>query len=147
MRTDPNVLTLVAFGSGLYRQTLAFRDAHLRRPLGLVQTEADLAGEDEQLHIALLNDGVVAGTVVLRPAPEGIVKLRQMAVSPSLQGQGMGRRLVRFAEGVARERGFGRVELHARVTARPFYERLGYAAFGPVFAEVTVPHIAMGRDL
>jgi predicted N-acetyltransferase YhbS len=140
------VLTLVPFGSELYRQTLAFRDKHLRRPLGLAQSDADLAGEDAQIHIAWVMHGQVEGTVVLKPARDGVVKLRQMAVGPALQGQGIGCRLVRFAEAAARERGFARVEMHARVTARPFYERLGYEAFGPEFEEVTVPHIAMARD-
>lgn len=141
------MLTLVGYDSALYRQMLAFRDEHLRRPLGLVQSPADLAGEDAQWHIAEVQNDVVYGTVVLRPVAGQVAKLRQMAVDPATRGQGIGRGLVRFAEAVARERGITRIELHARVMARPFYEGLGYEAYGPEFEEVTVPHIAMARDL
>ncbi len=141
------MLTLVPYGSDLYRRTLIFREAQLRRPLGLTQTGADLSGEEAQIHIALVEDGVVRGTVVLKPESDATMKLRQMAVDPHFQGKGIGRSLVAFAESVAREHGCRRIELHARTSARRFYECLGYQASGPEFLEVTVPHIAMSRDL
>ena len=37
--------------------------------------------------------------------------------------------------------------LHARQTAVPFYERLGYETYGEPFVEVTIPHIAMRMAL
>ena len=126
---------------------LAFRDLHLRRPLGLVQTPADSAGEDSQIHVAFVRDDAVLGTVLLKLSAAPVARLRQMVVSPELQGQGVGRQLVRHVEEIAREHGCRRMELHARMVAQPFYERLGYAAFGPEFEEVTIPHVAMGRDL
>lgn len=141
------VLTLVPFGSDLHGQMLAFRDLHLRRPLGLVQTAADTAGEEAQTHIAFVEQGAVRGTVLLKLPGGTVARLRQMAVSPELQGRGVGRQLVRRAEEIAREHGYRRMELHARMIARPFYERLGYQAFGPEFEEVTVLHVAMARDL
>ena len=141
------MLTLVPFGSPLYQQMLAFRDLHLRRPLALVQTAADSAGEESQTHIAFVEDGVVRGTVVLKLLGSAVARLRQMAVNPDLQGRGVGRQLVERAEQLAREHGCRRMELHARMVARPFYERLGYVAFGPEFEEVTIPHVAMARDL
>ncbi|MDX7949900.1 GNAT family N-acetyltransferase [Lichenihabitans sp. Uapishka_5] len=138
---------VVAFGSALHRDTLAFRNAHLRRPIGLVQTEAELVGEAEQMHMALVRDGSVLGTVVLKHGHGGIAKLRQMAIDPGLRGTGAGRHLVAFAESHARQAGARRIELHARISARGFYERLGYLAFGPEFLEMTLPHIAMARDI
>jgi predicted GNAT family N-acyltransferase len=39
------------------------------------------------------------------------------------------------------------VTLHARVAARGFFESLGYTAVSEVFTEVTIPHIAMQKDL
>ncbi len=37
--------------------------------------------------------------------------------------------------------------LHGRVAVQPFYERLGYAACGEPFEEVTLPHIEMRKFL
>jgi predicted GNAT family N-acyltransferase len=39
------------------------------------------------------------------------------------------------------------VELHARLTARDFYERAGYAPVGEVYEEVGVAHVTMRRRL
>jgi predicted GNAT family N-acyltransferase len=52
-----------------------------------------------------------------------------------------------FAENIARDRGFKRLNMHARKTAQGFYEKLGYHLEGPEFEEVTIPHIEMVKDL
>jgi predicted GNAT family N-acyltransferase len=39
------------------------------------------------------------------------------------------------------------VTLHGRLSARRFFEQLGYAARSGVFTEVTIPHIEMHKDL
>lgn len=137
----------VGFGTTLYAQTVAFRDEHLRRPLGLRQTPADLEGEDQQIHLAAVADGRVQATLSLRPLSSTRIKLRQMAVVPERRGTGLGSELVRFGEALAWRHGYREAELHARLTARPFYERLGYAAVGDEFQEVGIPHIAMLKQL
>ena len=42
-------------------------------------------------------------------------------------------------------RGFHRLMLHARSSAAGFYEKLGYAATGEQFVEVTIPHVTMEK--
>jgi predicted GNAT family N-acyltransferase len=54
---------------------------------------------------------------------------------------------VKQAEAAARAGNIFKVTLHARISARRFYEQLGYTASGEVFTEVTIPHIAMEKDL
>lgn len=141
------VIREVAYGSDLYDQTARFRDLHLRRPLGMVLDEADVAGEHHQSHIAALRDGHVVGTVILKPLSPTRVKLRQMAVGFRLQGAGLGRSLVRFAERVAHERGFDTVEISSRQSATGFYEKLGYHTVGDSFLEVGLPHITLTRSV
>ena len=51
-------------------------------------------------------------------------------VAPDRQGQGVGRRLMRFIEEKAREKGLQAIRLSASVTAVGFYEKLGYSASG-----------------
>jgi GNAT superfamily N-acetyltransferase len=145
---DAIEITMVPFGTPLYERTKRFREALLRTPLGLELSEQDLAGEQSQIHIAAVDRvGVVRGTVLLKPISEDTVKLRQMAVCDKVQGAGLGRKLVTFAEQVAKERGFKIIEMHARVSALGFYEKLGYATEGEKFIEVTVPTILMKKAL
>ena len=77
----------------------------------------------------------------------GTVRLRQMAVLNNLQGKGIGRALMQFAENIARDRGFKRITMHARKSAAGFYEKLGYTIFGEEFEEVTIPHFVMEKLL
>lgn len=137
----------VAFGSGEYRAACVLRDEILRRPLGLALGPEDVQGEDAQWHLLAFVETSVAGCLLLVPASEGLVKMRQVAIASHFQRTGIGTALVRRAEGLSRERGFSRMVLHARVTAVPFYERLGYEVEGEGFIEVTVPHRRMIKSL
>jgi predicted GNAT family N-acyltransferase len=141
------MIQLIAFGSPECLLTLAFRERYLRRPLGLELTVEDRNGEDAQFHIASVEAEGIVGTVVLKPMANKIARLRQMAVAPQRRNSGLGRELVRFAETVAVGHGFERIEMDARLTARRFYERLGYEAHDDTFVEVTIPHIKMAKDL
>lgn len=145
--TDLN-LRLVAHGSAEYEETVALRDDILRKPLGLSFTPEALGAESGDLHLACYDaSGALCGCLILTPAGEGHVKMRQVAVSASLQGRGVGRAMVERSEEIARERGFTEMTLHARETAVPFYERLGYERVGERFEEVGIPHWAMRKEL
>jgi N-acetylglutamate synthase-like GNAT family acetyltransferase len=123
------------------------RNRVLRCPLGLELSEADLRGEDEQIHIAALDDaGQVIGCVLVA-FPEGTAKIRQIAVDDAWRGKKIGSELLGRAELAVRERGLGRVTLHARVVSQGFFEKLGYRAASNVFTEVTIPHVKMEKDL
>jgi predicted GNAT family N-acyltransferase len=141
------VIKEIPYGSPLYEATKAFREEVLRRPLGLVLSDKDIAGEDTQIHIAAMEGETVVGTVLLKPLSGGCIKLRQMAISPTLQGNGAGRQLVQFAESVAKVRSSHTMEMHARVFAQGFYEKLGYQATGEPFIEATVSTIKMTKTL
>lgn len=78
---------------------------------------------------------------------DGVVRLRQMAVNNNLQGKGVGRALMNFAENIARDQGFRRLTMHARKTAIGFYEHLGYQICSEEFEEVTIPHYVMEKRL
>ncbi len=76
-----------------------------------------------------------------------IVRLRQMAVLNDLQGKGIGRALMNFAENLARDRGYKIVRMHARNNAVGFYEKMGYKVKGDQFIEITIPHYVMEKEL
>ncbi len=74
--------------------------------------------------------------------------LGRLAVTTAARGTGLGAELVRAVEADAGLRGLTGVYLEAQSHALGFYERLGYAAFGPEFDEGSgIPHQAMRRTL
>ena len=70
-----------------------------------------------------------------------------MAVGSTVQGKGVGRAMLHFAESVARDHGFRKITMHARKTAAGFYGKMGYAVYGLEFEEVSVPHFTMEKAL
>jgi GNAT superfamily N-acetyltransferase len=144
---DAFACTRIELGSAEYAQMLDLRNRVLREPLGMVLSARDTKGDLRADLLAALRDGrLVACCLLTRESPD-LVQLRAMAVEPALQGTGVGRALVTFAEGVARERGAGALQLEARQTAIGFYARLGYVAEGEEYVKVTLPHRLMRKRL
>lgn len=137
----------VAYGSPGYNECKQLRHEVLRVPLGLALSDQDIAGEESQIHLAAYEGETLAGLLILKPLAPQQVKFRQMAVAPHFQGKGLGRSLMEYGEAFARKRGWFRIELHARVYAKPFYEKLGYLAQGDEFTEVTIPTVKMVKQL
>ncbi|MDF3297085.1 GNAT family N-acetyltransferase [Streptomyces tropicalis] len=73
--------------------------------------------------------------------------LGRLAVTREARGLGVGAALVRAVEDAARAHGLAAVDLHAQTHALGFYERLGYAAYGPEFPDAGIAHRAMRRPL
>jgi N-acetylglutamate synthase-like GNAT family acetyltransferase len=120
----------------------------LRKPLGLSFTTEELEREKDDILIAAFEDEEnILGCCLLTKTDPGTVRLRQMAVSGNLQGKGIGRQMMQFAENVARDYGFKRITMHARDTAIGFYEKFGYKVFGDEFVEVSIPHHVMEKRL
>jgi hypothetical protein len=130
-----------------YDREKELRNRVLRLPLGLSLSEQDLRGENEQIHLVAVNDGgAVIGCVLVAFSDDG-AKIRQIAVDGPYRGRGIGSELLLRAEEAVRNRNIGTVRLHARVHARGFFEQRGYMAVSKIFTEVTIPHIAMEKDL
>ena len=138
---------LIEHGSGEYEETIALRYKVLRKPLGLSYDPTELAGEKESFHLALRKGDELMACLVLKPLDERCIKMRQLAVRESSQAKGFGRELVNYAHSFAREREYAEIVLHARETARGFYQKLGYEAEGDSFFEVGLPHLAMRKKL
>ena len=119
----------------------------LRKPLGLSFTPEELEKEKEDLLIGAFEDDEMLGCCMLTKTEPNTVRLRQMAVKTGLQGKGIGRVLMQFAENLARDRGNTRLIMHARKSAAGFYEKLGYKVAGDEFLEVTIPHYVMEKIL
>lgn len=136
------------FGSPRYQESLRLREAVLRIPIGMVLRDKDIELDHTEFHVVALEGNNVVGCVLLRPLSDKRIKLRQMAVADNHQGQGVGAKLVRFAEALAKRRGFTAIETNARKVAQGFYEKLGYEAIGGEFLEINIIHtLMMKKDL
>ncbi len=97
------------------------------------------------VHAAARIDGVLVGTGrLLAPgtaAPSATIG--RMAVAPGRQGQGVGAAVLDLLVGVARERGWPDVELHAQTHALGFYSRVGFTPFGEPYDEAGIEHLSM----
>ena len=126
---------------------LKLRDDILRKPLGLSFSTDELEKEKDHLLIAAYEDDHMLGCCMLVKENTHTARLRQMAVINDLQGKGIGKALMQFAENLARDRGFRKLTMHARKNAIGFYEKLGYRCVGDEFVEITIPHYIMEKDL
>ncbi len=147
LNKSPMALKIIDFGSPEYHQMIRLRDDILRKPLGLSFDMQELNEERDNMFIGAFDEDRMLGCCMLVEEEPGIVRLRQMAVLNDLQGKGIGRALMNFAENLARDRGYRYITMHARKNAIGFYEKMGYKVTSSEFTEVTIPHYVMEKRL
>lgn len=86
-------------------------------------------------------------TLRLLPLSGKELKLQRMAVLKKYRKQGLGKILIEEAESFAKLQEFETITLGAQLSAIPFYEALGYQAYGEEFIDAGMPHIHMKRSL
>ena len=126
----------IEYGSKEYKDELDLRNKILRTPLGLDIYDEDLKAEKDVIHFGAFSGENHKGALVLTRGGEGCIRMRQVAVSEGLQGKGLGKKLVEYAEQFSRSEGYKEIMLHSRTTASGFYTNLGYSDTSPVFMEV-----------
>lgn len=140
-------LKIIDHGTPEYQQMVKLREDVLRKPLGLGFVPEELDTEKANLLIGAFEEDQMLGCCMLVEERPGTVRLRQMAVSNDLQGKGIGRALMNFAENIARDQGYRILSMHARKNAIGFYEKMGYRVASEEFTEVTIPHYVMEKEL
>lgn len=138
---------MIDHGTKEYQQMIHLRNEMLRKPLGLHFSKEELDREKDDILMGAFEDDRLLGCCLLTRQDSATVRLRQMAVPSGMQGKGIGRALIIFAENIARDLGYKKVCMHARTTATGFYSKFGYAIIGSEFTEVTIPHYIMEKSL
>lgn len=90
--------------------------------------------EKADLHVGIIRQGHVIGTLCLHPVKEQ-VRIKQVAIDPAYQGEGLGQQLIEYGETIAATLGFNRIILTGRQPAWGFYEKLGYQEILPAYQE------------
>jgi len=83
---------------------------------------------DRRVHV-VEQDGIVSGILVLIPERD-VMLLDNVAVAPSAQGLGLGRKLLEFAEHAAQDAGLRSIRLYtneAMTENISLYSRIGYS--------------------
>ena len=139
----------VDFGSSRYDELVELRYKVLLEPLGLKFLDSFRDKEVSYLHIGCLEnlEDKLVGGLILAPVNDEQVRLMQVAVCSSSQGNGVGRALVTYAEERAKSVGFSLVVMHAMLSVVAFYEKLGYVQEGDLFEEQGITFAKMVKKL
>ncbi|GHV61546.1 GNAT family acetyltransferase [Bacteroidia bacterium] len=95
------------------------------------------------------NNGLAVATARFLPdrEHEGVAILQRMAVLKEYRGKGRGGEVIRAVESFALSHHIYEIVLHAQLTAKGFYEKKGYAAFGDEFEEAGITHVSMKKRI
>lgn len=135
-------------------EALAVRHPVLRA--GLPESAARFANDDDPatVHLGAFDGARLVAVATFFPEAYGgrpgarAWRLRGMATLPPWRGRGMGAALVLEGERIARASGAAALWCNARLTARGFYEKLGFAIEGDPFElPQSGVHYAMVKDL
>lgn len=130
-----------------YEEMVALRMKVLLEPIGVPPSYINPEKEAGDSLVGAYMDNILVGCCILTAINEATVQLRQMAVAADLQAKGVGRQILYFAEGLAREKGYKLLLMHARDNVVPFYRKCGYIISGELFFEVGIPHRKMQKNL
>jgi len=142
-------MTDIDFGTTRYQELVELRYKVLLEPLGLKFLDSYRAKEAAYLHIGCLEslDDRLVGGLILVPLNDHQIRMMQVAVDPVRQGEGIGRKLVAYAESRAKEAGYTQIIMHAMLSVVAFYEKLGYHQQGDLFDEQGITFAKMVKSL
>jgi len=100
--------------------------------------------DDVAIHLVALRGSAVIGTLRI-VVSGGDAKIGRMAVLAAERKAGIGSRLMEQAAEVARSMNVKEITLHAQLTAKEFYTKLGYCEEGEVFEEAGIAHVSMRK--
>jgi predicted GNAT family N-acyltransferase len=140
-------LKIIDYGTFEYQQMVKMRDEILRKPLGLSFSQLELEKEKDNILIGAFEDDQMLGCCMVVENTPSTAQLRQIAVPNTLQGKGVGRALILFAENLARDHGYKTMCMDARKNTVHFFEKMGYNVCSDEFIKITIPHVQMKKEL
>jgi predicted GNAT family N-acyltransferase len=108
-----------------------------------VPPELELDEYDAMSQHAIAADEADTVVATGRLLPDG--HIGRMAVAHTERRRGLGTAVLKALTNEAQRKGFTSVVLHAQLTATGFYTRNGFTAFGPVFMDAGIEHVAMEK--
>jgi predicted GNAT family N-acyltransferase len=146
---------IVVRTAGQMEDALSIRRAVFIAEQGVTETEeidaydGDPALVADALHVVAYVDGRPAATGRLlldTPLTEN-AHIGRIAVVQEHRRRGLGRTVMLALQREALRRGYPGVTIAAQLQAVPFYERLGYRAYGEIFLDARIEHRMMELPL
>ena len=133
-----------------WEQYYNLRFTVLREPWGQLKGSEVLKDEDQADHAMIVDSETdeIVGVARMQTNTPTQGQVRCVAVSPDVQGKGVGKLLMKYLEDVAKEKGIKEIVLDARENAVKFYQSIGYAIFEDsylLFGEIQ--HYKMRKEL
>ena len=125
---------------------IALRRAVFIDEQGIPEAEEIDDLDDEALHVLGWIDGVPVATArMFLDGSQG--KIGRVCVLAQARGTGAGAAIMQGAIAALRDRGAATVKLSSQSYAIPFYEKLGFVAYGPEYPDAGIPHRDMVLEL
>ncbi len=139
----------IEFGSSRYKELLELRYKILLQPLGLKFLDSYREEEASFLHIGCIENSTdeLIGGLILVPINHEEIRVMQVAVDTIHQGEGIGRKLIEYAENIAKEIGYEKLVMHAMLSVVGFYEKLGFKQDSELFEEKGISFVRMVKNL
>ena len=110
----------------------------------LIPIEIEIDGKDNScIHFVAYKSGSPVGTA--RMGKDG--KIGRVAVIKEFRKFGIGKLLMQEIENVAVAIGINKIFFNAQLSAKPFYDKIGYKSIGEIFIEANIDHIYMEKKL
>lgn len=134
--------------SDLYLDALKIRNQVFVKEQGVPLDREIDNYEAYTIHFVLYQDTETPmATLRLLPLEDGKIKVQRMAVLKEFRKKGLGKVIMEAAETFANEHDYQQLVLGAQLTARDFYQRLGYQAEGDIFLDAGIEHVTMTKTL
>lgn len=122
------------------------RDVFVTEQLCPIEDEPDV-NDPDALHVCAMLDGIVVGCSRILTKDPNVAKIGRVAVARYARKNGVGLAVMRMAILYCRSLGYESIYLESQTHAIPFYERLGFVAYGPEFDDCNIPHRKMTLEL
>ena len=142
-------LVEIQFVSGRYQELLDLRYKVLLQPLGLKFLDSFREQEAGFLHIGCIDsssDELIGGLIMV-PIDNEEIRIMQVAIDESRQHEGIGKKLIEYAEKTAKEIGYSVMVMHAMLSVVGFYEKIGFKQEGDLFEEKGINFVRMVKEL
>jgi len=110
--------------------------------------EFDAKDTDDRIYgVVYLKPDLPVATLRLEPQGESIMRFGRVCTRQGFRGHGYGQQLLAAAEQWAQQHGATNGVIHGELTARTFYERIGYQVTAGPYDEDGAPVVIMSKQL
>ncbi|UYP00748.1 GNAT family N-acetyltransferase [Oceanotoga sp. DSM 15011] len=99
------------------------------------------------IHYVLIHDENPVCTARVRYLNGSEVKLERVATIYEFRKKGLGKELINYIESDLLKRKVKKITLNSQLSAKKFYEKLGYKSISEIFLEAGIEHLKMEKYL